>query len=59
MLIAMPSASRAKRLAIIGTLEPYPVHVRMLPGVAELAQGKVSVGDLREEVLRTYLGVIW
>ena len=56
ILIAMPSASRAKRLAIIGTLESYPVHVRMLPGVAELAQGKVSVGDLREVSIKDLLG---
>ncbi|MDB3893611.1 polysaccharide biosynthesis protein [Candidatus Thioglobus sp.] len=56
ILIAMPSASRAKRLAIIGILEPYPVHVRMLPGVAELAQGKVSVGDLREVSIKDLLG---
>ncbi|MDC0920020.1 nucleoside-diphosphate sugar epimerase/dehydratase [Candidatus Thioglobus sp.] len=56
ILIAMPSASRAKRLAIIGLLESYPVHVRMLPGVAELAQGKVSVGDLREVSIKDLLG---
>ena len=56
ILIAMPSASRAKRLAIISTLESYPVHVRMLPGVAELAQGKVSVGDLREVSIKDLLG---
>ena len=40
VLIAMPSASRSKRIAIIDKLESYPVLVRMLPGVAELAQGK-------------------
>jgi len=56
ILIALPSASRAKRLSIIGTLEPYPVHVRMLPGVAELAQGKISVGDLREVSIKDLLG---
>lgn len=56
ILIAMPSASRTKRLDIINTLEPYPVHVRMLPGVAELAQGKVSVGDLREVSIKDLLG---
>ena len=56
ILIAMPSASRAKRLAIISTLEPYPVHVRMLPGVAELAQGKVNVDDLREVSIKDLLG---
>ena len=31
VLIAMPSASRTKRLDIINALEPYPVLVRMLP----------------------------
>jgi len=56
VLIAMPSASRAKRLDIINTLEPYPVFVRMLPGVAELAEGKVSIGDLREVSIKDLLG---
>ena len=56
VLIAMPSASRIKRLAIINQLEPYPVLVRMLPGVAELAEGKVSIGDLREVSIKDLLG---
>jgi FlaA1/EpsC-like NDP-sugar epimerase len=56
VLIAMPSASRTKRLDIINTLESYPVLVRMLPGVAELAEGKVSIGDLREVSIKDLLG---
>ena len=56
VLIAMPSASRTKRLDIINTLEPYPILVRMLPGVAELAQGKISIGDLREVSIKDLLG---
>jgi len=56
VLIAMPSASRTKRLDIINTLEPYPVLVRMLPGVAELAEGKVSIGDLRKVSIKDLLG---
>jgi FlaA1/EpsC-like NDP-sugar epimerase len=56
VLIAMPSTSHAKRLAIINQLEPYPVLVRMLPGVSELAQGKVSVSDLREVNIKDLLG---
>jgi len=56
VLIAMPSTSRTKRLAIIDILEPYPVLVRILPGVAELAEGKVSVGDLREVSIKDLLG---
>jgi FlaA1/EpsC-like NDP-sugar epimerase len=56
VLIAMPSASRTKRLDIINILEPYPVLVRMLPGVAELAEGKISIGDLREVNIKDLLG---
>jgi FlaA1/EpsC-like NDP-sugar epimerase len=56
ILIAMPSASRTKKLAIIDKLEPYPVFVRMLPGVAELAEGKVRIGDLREVSVKDLLG---
>jgi FlaA1/EpsC-like NDP-sugar epimerase len=56
ILIAMPSASRTKRLDVINVLESYPVLVRMLPGVAELAQGKVSIGDLREVSIKDLLG---
>jgi len=56
VLIAMPSASRAKRLDIINALESYPVLVRMLPGVAELAEGKVSIGDLRQVSIKDLLG---
>jgi FlaA1/EpsC-like NDP-sugar epimerase len=56
VLIAMPSASRTRRLDIINALEPYPVLVRMLPGVAELAEGKVSIDDLREVNIKDLLG---
>ncbi len=56
VLIAMPSASRTKRLDIINALESYPVLVRMLPGVAELAEGKVSIGDLRQVSIKDLLG---
>ena len=56
VLIAMPSASRTKRLDIINILESYPVLVRILPGVAELAEGKVSIGDLREVSIKDLLG---
>lgn len=56
VLIAMPSVSRAKKLSIIDKLEPYPVMVRTLPGVAELAEGKISIGDLREVSIKDLLG---
>jgi len=56
VLIAMPSISRTIRLAIINKLESYPVLVRILPGVTELAQGKVNVDDLRKVSIKDLLG---
>jgi len=56
VLIAMPSASRTKRLDIINRLEPYPVFVRILPGVSELAQGKIKVEHLRTVGVNDLLG---
>ena len=56
VLIAMPSVSRALKLAIIDRLESYPVYVRTLPGVSELAQGKVNINDLRELSIQDLLG---
>ena len=56
VLIAMPSASRKRRFNIIEALEPYPVLVRMLPGVSELAEGKVGIDDLRRVDIKDLLG---
>ena len=56
VLLAIPSLSRNRRNEIINFLEPYPVIVRSLPGVSELAQGKVKVNDLLEIDLRDLLG---
>ena len=56
VLLAMPSASRTRRNEIIAYLEPLPVRVRTLPGVAELAEGKVQTADLREVDIEDLLG---
>ncbi len=56
VLLALPSASRARRNEIIAMLEPYSVHVRTIPGVSELAQGKVNVEDIREIDIGDLLG---
>ena len=55
-LLALPSASRQRRNEIINFLEPYPILVRILPGVSELAQGKIEVEDLREVSIYDLLG---
>jgi FlaA1/EpsC-like NDP-sugar epimerase len=56
VLLAIPSVNRQRRNEILVQLEPLPVHVRTLPGVAELAQGKVAVGELREIDIEDLLG---
>jgi FlaA1/EpsC-like NDP-sugar epimerase len=56
ILVAIPSASRNRRYKIINSLESYRILVRVLPGVAELAEGKVSVDDLREVNIKDLLG---
>lgn len=56
ILIAMPSASRAKKRSILEKLEKYSVEVRILPSMSELAQGKVSIGDLRKVSIKDLLG---
>ena len=56
ILIAIPSLSRSDRNAMLEKLEPYPVEVRLLPGVSELADGKVNIDDLREVDIKDLLG---
>jgi len=56
ILIAMPSVSRAKRRSILNKLEQYPIVVRILPGMSELAQGRVNIGDLRKVSVKDLLG---
>ena len=56
VLIAIPTLNRSRRREVINFLESYPVVVRSLPGVSELAQGKVKVNDLLEIDLRDLLG---
>ncbi len=56
VLLAIPSASRARRSDIIRLLEPYPVHVRTIPGMTDLAQGKVKFDELQEVDIADLLG---
>ena len=56
ILLALPSISRKKRNEIIEKLSLFPVHVRSLPSVSELAEGKVKIDDLLEIDIRDLLG---
>ena len=56
ILLAIPSISRSRRKEIINLLEPFSISVRSLPGVDDLALGKVKVNDLLEVDLEDLLG---
>jgi FlaA1/EpsC-like NDP-sugar epimerase len=48
ILLALPSTSRQRRNEIIERLRALPVHIRTLPGMADLASGKVQVSNFCE-----------
>ena len=56
VLIAIPSVSGRKKRQIYDILAPLNVKVRILPGLKELAGGKVSVSNLRRVRLEDLLG---
>ena len=56
ILLAMPSVTRERRNTILQSLRPLPVHVRTLPGMADLASGRVTVNDFRELDIEDLLG---
>ncbi|WP_262863544.1 polysaccharide biosynthesis protein [Pseudomonas aeruginosa] len=56
VLLAIPSATRARRREILESLEPFPLHVRSMPGFMDLASGRVKVDDLQEVDIADLLG---
>jgi len=56
ILLALPSATRYRRHQIIEGLRALPVHIRTLPGMADLAAGRVSISDFLELDLEDLLG---
>ncbi len=56
IFLAIPSVSQRRRNEVINQLLPLHVQVRTLPGLADLASGKVMVSDLRELNIEDLLG---
>ena len=56
VLLAMPSLNRKRRNEILAQIRTTGVAVRTLPSVTDLAQGKVSISDLRELDIDDLLG---
>jgi FlaA1/EpsC-like NDP-sugar epimerase len=56
ILLAIPSASRRRRREILTSLEPFGLHVRSVPDLAELLSGRASVSEVREVDVADLLG---
>ncbi len=56
ILLAVPSATKLQRAAIIEKLLAYPVQVRTLPAITDLASGRVTLSDVRNVEIEDLLG---
>ncbi len=56
IIIALPSASRARRREVIEGLELLGVHVRALPGLDRLMSGQITMNDVQEIDIADLLG---
>ena len=56
VLLALPSVSRKRRNDILNNLKPHRLAVRTLPGLSDLAIGKISLSDVRNLDIDDLLG---
>lgn len=56
VLLAVPSTTRTRRNEILSLLRQFPVHVRTVPGLYDLAQRKVELSDVQELDVEDLLG---
>ena len=56
VLLALPSVSQFRRNKIIEAMRSAMLHVRTLPGILDIASGKVEIGDIRELDINDLLG---
>lgn len=56
VLLALPSVSRQRRNEILSELSPLKLAVRTLPGLSDIATGRISLSDVRELDVDDLLG---
>jgi len=56
VLLAVPDVARQRKREILGALEQYALHVRTLPSLDELMEGRIEVQDLQEVEISDLLG---
>lgn len=56
VLLAIPSASRERRNQLLSLLSKLKLSIRTLPGLSDIASGKVVMGEIRELDIDDLLG---
>ena len=56
ILLAIPSATKARRGEVLKWLEQYPVHLRTVPGLHDIVTGVARIDELNEVALEDLLG---
>lgn len=56
VLLALPSVTRERRRQLIESLRDFPVRIRTLPGLTDLASGKVTITDFQDLDIEDLLG---
>lgn len=56
VLLAIPSSSRQRRRQIIESLHDLPVRIRTLPGLSDLASGRVTMTDFQDLDIEDLVG---
>jgi len=56
ILLAMPSASRARRKEVLSKIAPLGVKVLTIPGMADVVQGKINLETFKEVGVEDLLG---
>lgn len=56
ILLALPTIQQSRRNEILNFLRRFHIHVRSLPSITDLADGKINVSDIRELDVADLLG---
>jgi FlaA1/EpsC-like NDP-sugar epimerase len=56
VIVTMPSAPHTRRKQVVAFLEQYPVRVRILPAMSDIASGRHLINSLREVDIGDLLG---
>lgn len=56
VLLAMPSISASNKAAILKRLEPLPLHIQTMPGMADIVAGRAKLNDIAEISTEDLLG---